>query len=803
MSLDDLRVAARTLRKQPGFSLVVIASLALAISLNTTMYAVLDALIHPRVDIREPERVYKMRFFGDYKRHLAAPIRDSLIRLGAPSIEAIAWDDLFSEMRTSALSVGTTYVETRVAAVSIDYMPLMGPKLVAGRWFIPGDETATPRPIILHDQTAKRLFGPGSQALGSLVLRGDTSFVVIGVLSRYAEFPSSTARAWTLVDGAHRPMIAGTSWIVRVRPGVTRARLEQDLRNVSVRLSSLAGDTPGDDAFRIAGPTQDQLALKTLHRALIITVVAVLLVACANVANMQLARGIARGRELALRTALGATRGRIVRHLLAESVLLASVGLLLGLVATLWSVSLMHASIPPAVAEYIVDPQISWRVAVFALVATIACIVIVGVLPAIKVSRVDPNEMLKQGHGTGSTRSNRRQYGYLVALEMALALALLSNATVTVRGALALDTNWWPGMDISHLATGSFAPKRDDYAGKPLPEILAGIQQRLTGLRGVEQVSVDVRGDFENSAVTLADSSGAREIMVVGYGYRQVTPNYVRTRRLAIIDGRDFLDGERDIPAILVDEVTARKLWPNTSPVGALIKLGGARSTRPFVRVVGVFSPVDQSGMPKPADGQALLNGTIGQLLYLPSMHDTLAAGGRSVVASAVVRAAGDPLPVAMAMRSTGIPSATTLESFMGITNLRMSRQFMATLFSTFAALALGLAAFGVYGVVAHSVAERRRELGVRLALGATSRDILRAVLRESLVIALCGVALGLYFTKNGVMLVGQLSDGWDVFNAPLFAGVAAFLFGVALLAAFVPARRATLLDPTEALRSE
>jgi putative ABC transport system permease protein len=803
MSLDDLRVAARTLRKQPGFSLVVIASLALAISLNTTMYAVLDALIHPRVDIREPERLYQMRFFGDYKRHVAPAVRDSLIRLGAPSIEAIAWNDPIAEMRRSALSVGSTYVETPVGAVSLGYMPLMGPKLVAGRWFVASDVHTVPRPIILHEQAAQRLFGPGSQALGSLVAHGDTSFVVIGILSRYAAFPSSIARAWTLVDEAHRPLISGTSWIVRVRPGVTRPQLDKELLNVTARIAALSGDPLVDDAFRVAGPTKEELALKALHRALILAVVAVLLVACANVANMQLARGIARGRELALRTALGATRARIIRHLLAESVLLAGVGLVLGLVATLWSASLMHASVPPAVAEYIVEPQISWRVVAFALIATISCIVIVGVLPAIKVSRVDPNEMLKQGHGTGATRSNRRQYGYLVALEMALALALLSEAVVTVRGALAIDTNWWPGMDISRLATGSFAAKREEYAAKPMPEVLAGIQQRLSGLRGVEQVSVDVRGDFENAAVTLADLSGARELKVLGYGYRQVTPNYIRTRRLAIIDGRDFLDGERDVPAIIVDEVTARKLWPNTSPVGALVKLGDARSTRPFVRVVGVFSYVDQHGKPRPADAQILLSGTIGQLLYLPSMQDTVAVGTKGLVASVMVRALDDPLAVAVAMRNAGIPGAATVESYTGMTNVRLSRQFMAKLFTTFAALALGLAAFGVYGVVAHSVAERRRELGVRIALGATSRDILRAVLRESLVIALSGVALGLYFTKGGVMLVGQLSDGWDVYNAPLFAVVAMFLFAVALLAAFVPARRATLLDPTESLRSE
>lgn len=799
MSFDGIRVAARTLRKQPGFTAVVVVSLALAIALNTTMYGVLDALIHPRVDIRDPDNVYKIRLFGEYKRRVPAAVRDSLLRTAVPSIEAVAWHDPVSEYRRSVLSSGRLFVETSVSPVSLGYMPLMSPKVIAGRWFMPGDEQATVRPIVLHEQMVRELFSPGADPLNNVVTLRDTSFVVIGVLSRYAEFPGNRARAWILLDAAHRLPFQSNSWLIRVRPGITRQRLERDLGVISDRIAALAGEPAKDVAFRVAGPTQSQLQVRALHRALIVAVLAVLLVACANVANMQLARGIGRSRELALRAALGASRGRIVRHLLTESVLLSAAGLLLGLVLTFWGASALHASIPPAVGEYIVEPRMSWRVLVFALAAMVACIVLVGVAPAIKVSRVDPNEMLKRGHGTGATRTNRRQYGYLVAIEMALALALISAATVTVRGALSVS-DMWQGFDISHLASGMLIERAAEATGKPLPEVMARAQQRIAALPGVREASLDLGASFENGGVMIADSSGARAITVLGAGYRVVTPNFVRTRGLAIIAGRDFRDGERDVPAILVDEITARRLWPNANPVGSLMKLGDARSPRPYVRVVGVFGPVDEHGKPKPAPMYELVNGRIGTLLYLPGMKDTT---GDRFVANLTVRAAGDPVPVAAAMRTAGVMSAMSMDSALGLTNFRMSREFMAKVFSLFAAIGLGLAMFGVYGVVAHSVAERRRELGVRIALGASSRDILHAVLRESLVIALSGIAAGLLFTKWGVPLVGQLTQEYDIYNAPLFAVVALALFAVVAASAFMPARRATLVDPTESLRSE
>src|SRR6185503_12946825 len=530
-------------------------------------------------------------------------------------------------------------------------------------------------------------------------------------------------------------------------------------------------------------------------------VIAVLLVACANVANMQLARGIARSRELALRTALGATRGRIIAHLLIESLMLAGIGLGLGLALTFAGNALLRASIPPSVGEYIVEPRMSWRVLLFAIGATMACILIVGVLPAIKVSHVDPNELLKSGAGTGATRRHRRGYGFLVVAELALTLGLLSGATVMVRGAIH-SASAWLGYDPMRLATGYFIrrPARKEYILQS--EWLSSVAQRMRALPGIVNAAADMSGSYAGGGALLADSSGVRELIVAGYSYHVVSPSYFRTMGLPIIAGRDFRDGERDQPAIVIDEYTARKLWPNANPVGALMKLGNARSQRPFVRIVGVVGENDEHGKPQLVD-LSDFGATIGYVYYLPGPADTLAMGPYGVAASVTLRTSRNPATVLQEMRTAGVTRALTMDDAMGLSRGRESRGFLAKLFTLFAALGLGLAAFGVYGVVAHSVAERRREIGVRIALGATARDVLHAVLRESVIIALLGVALGLLFTKYGVMLVAQFSANEDIFNAPLFAGVALFLASAAAASALVPAMRATRVDPTESLRSE
>ena len=323
MSLDAVRVTVRTLRKQPVFTAVVVLSLGLAIALNTTMYAVLDALIHPRVDIRDPALVYRIQFFGDYHGNVSSARRDSLLLL-APSIESVAWYNGITFVSPRAIRAGDQFAEAPVASISRQYFELMGPRVISGRLFVRGDAEAETPPMVLGEALASRLFAPGVNPLGGRVFVDSTPYIVVGVISRYADFPqqhsgftsfaSNPSGAWILGERPTRGMFTR---VARVRPGATRAILERDLATVADRISILAGE-PNSSAFRIGGTTADQVQLQGLHIALIMAVVAVLLVACANVANMQLARGIGRSRELALRAALGAKRKRLVSQLSAR-----------------------------------------------------------------------------------------------------------------------------------------------------------------------------------------------------------------------------------------------------------------------------------------------------------------------------------------------------------------------------------------------------------------------------------------------------------------------------------------------------
>jgi putative ABC transport system permease protein len=809
MTIDRIRVAIRTALKQPVFASVVILSLGLAIALNTTMYAVLDALIHPRVDVRDPASVYRVQYYGDFQRHVSDAARDSVLR-SAPSIESVAWFNGPSFASSRLLRTGDQFAEAPVAEIGREYFELMGPRLVAGRIFLRSDDDAETRPMVVGEALATRLFASPADALGGRVIADSVPYVVVGVISKYADFPrqrggfanfaSNPSGGWVL----GKPPRGMFNRLVRVRDGVTRAMLERDLDLVAQRIAILAGEPPRSTAFRVGGTTPEMVQMQSLHVALVMAVLAVLLVACANVANMQLARGIGRGRELALRAALGANRTRLISHMLLESAVLAGGGLLLGLVLTYWFGIALRTAIPPAVERYIVEPAFSWRVLVFAVVATVACLVLVGLAPAIRVSAVDPNSMLKSGAGTGATRRNRRQYGYLVVVEVGLALALLCACGVSVQAALRTDSAIGrQGYDPRPLAVGYVASGMRRGEREPLPRLLARILDQVRSVDGVTAAGISVSASFDDDSVLLADSSGMRALAVPGIAYRKVSPAFLRTMGMPIIQGRDFRDGERDVAGVIIDEYTAKKYWPNANPVGALIKLGAHGSSAPFVRIVGVVGQYDEHGEIKPINMADQSGATLGAIFYLPSEHDTADWRAMSFPTYVVARTNGDASHLATAMRRAGVLHAQAMVDRLGLTAARAATGFMASLFVLFAGVALALGAFGIYGVVAHSVAERRRELGVRIALGATARDILHAVLRETVVIGLSGIAFGLFLVWAYMSPLQSFAYEGDIHNALLFAGIALFMFGVAALSAFIPARRATLVDPTESLRSE
>jgi putative ABC transport system permease protein len=801
MPLDSLRSAARSLRRQPAFVSVVVLSLALGIALNTTMYGMLDALLRPRIDVRDPAQLYWIRFYGDYKWHVDAPTRDTVLSSGLHTYESVTRAEL--AIFAQQIQHDGHFSEGVVQGVAWNYFDVLGARPLAGRTFISSDETPDPSAIVIGETVASQLFPNGDSPIGATITINHQPRVVVGVVSDFTRLPGELAVAWQV---APRKLRGGLfQRLIRLRPGATRADAERELSTVSARIAIAAGENPKDDVLRFHQAADPEFQLRPMHRGLIYAVAAILLVACANLANIQLARGIGRRRELALRSALGASRSRIITHLMGESIILGVAGLALGLVLTYWGARSLHASIPPTVGKYIVEPQMSWRVLVFAIVALLFCLFAVGLAPAISISRTDPNELLKSGAGTGATKRNRRRYALLVGVEIALSLALCCIATATVHTWMFYKGRTSVGYDPRMLSTGSLTVQVPPGSAVRYSELLQTMAARISAIPGVTGAATAAPlGMPEGSAVTVADAGGVREFPAPLFGVTAVSPSYVRTMGWPVVRGRDFIEGERDRGGLIIDQATARKLWPNNNPIGALLKLGYKKSNRPYVPVVGIIG--EQKGFETPTE-DSQTGARLGRVFYLPGPNDTATAS--RVLMTFRARAANHPerLPTVLREQIGSFPDANvsqvmTMVDFLGITTGLQGARFLSELFVAFALLAIALAAFGVYGVVAHAVAERRRELGVRVALGATTRDILHAVLRESVVVALAGAAGGLYLTRGGVLLVSEIAM-LDVYNAPMFALVAIAVLGVATATAFVPAMRATRIDPTESLRAE
>ena len=392
--IEDLvavRQSARSLRRHYGFTAFVILSLGVAIALNTTMYGVLDALIRPRVDMRSPEQLYWIRMYGDYRWRVDNRARDAAIRSTERSYEAIARFE--PSFRDALIEAGQNAQEGDVAGVSANYFDVLGVRTLAGRTFQKADEASDSKPVVISERLAAGLFPSGGAPLGKIISVNGIPYVIIGVVSTTSDFPNSRTLVWKLRPFVNRGMYVR---LIRLRDGVPPADMQRELDQVARRIATAAGEPPRDVAFRFHQAADPQFHYKRFHLALIAAVIAVLLIACANVANLQLARGLARGRELALRSALGASRGRLIAHLVNESAMLAFGGLVLGLILTAWGSDVLAASIPPTVGDYIVKPQLNARVLAFAVVATVVCTMLIGLAPAIRVSRADPNDLLKR-----------------------------------------------------------------------------------------------------------------------------------------------------------------------------------------------------------------------------------------------------------------------------------------------------------------------------------------------------------------------------------------------------------------------
>jgi putative ABC transport system permease protein len=808
ISRHDVRLAFRQLLRHRTFTIAAVLSLGLAIALNTTMYAVIDALIQPRVDGPHPERLFSLMLTGDTHNRVDAVTRNNALRSGFRTYDALSSVNGVS-YQPFAFERGQRFTQASIAYVAPNIFSVLEIKPIAGRAFTDADYLNGSAPIVITEVVARELFAPGESPIGASIDVNGTPHPVIAVIGDPRHLPIPRFQAWMLPP----PTMALTSLplnVIRLRAGSTPQDAERELSMIASRLGEFSGLGALSVALRLAPMRPPQFHILEFHIALIAAVLAVLLIACANLANLQLARGLGRNRELALRTALGATRRAIVGQLLLESGVLAFGGFCLGILLTVWSSALLRAHIPPAVSEYIVEPQTSWRVFAVALGAMLVCLVIVGLIPAIQVSNVDPNTLLKSGAGTGANRRNRHRYSLMIAAEIGLSLALLSGMALLVRRAASIgDVD--VGFDMKPIVQAMLKTSSPPGTTARFVDVQRSIHDQLQGVPGVDGIAVVMGKGLVDNSVTLADVDGEkRELLAPTYGVKVVTPDYLRTLRIPLSAGRDFSDGLASEGELIIDEPTARYLWPNGRAVGGMIKLGSDSSHAPWVRVVGVVHPVRQLNAwtfshPEDAAPQGF-----GVMYYRPSVRDSLIIPSHAVTAGVYVRATRDADRLTIALRRAlssaqdlTVMNLAPLEEGVGLRAMRLSYDFVAQIFSLFTVLAVGLAALGIHGIVTHAIVERRRELGVRIALGASTRDILSAVLRDGNAVALAGVAFGLLLTKYTVQWLRAFSVENDRYDAPLFAEMAAVLFAIALIAALLPAFRATRIDPVEAIRSE
>jgi putative ABC transport system permease protein len=797
----NVRYACRALARQPGFTLAALATLALGIGANTTIFSFLNALLlRPLpfpdsgnlVVMRErapgfPEASVALPNFLDWERY-----NQVFERMGA--------------LRNQSYNLTGRDEPLRVLGgdITAGLFPTLGVGPRIGRNFTAGEDRPGAHPVvILSDGLWKRAFGADHEILGRQVVLSGVNHTVIGVMPPAYLLPPG-AELWTplgprMADPgfAHRGNHPGIQVIGRLKPGVGMDRARADLDAIAERLEKQYPDTNTGNRVAVL-PLQDRMVrnIKPALRLLMGGVGFVLLIACANVANLLLARAMGRQREIAIRAALGASRWRIVRQLLSESVLLSLAGGVAGVLLGVWGVDLLTAAIPPDAG--LVAVSVDRAVLAFTLAIALATGILFGLAPAWASARRDLHDSLKDG-GRGASAGAARQTlrRALVAGEAALALVLLIAAGLMVRSFVGL-TRAEPGVRVENVITMQITLPPAAYGDdRRVLQFHEQLLERVRALPGVESVGTTTLLPLTGSGNQSGFIVGGRPLPERGRqpysDVATVNPEYFQTMGIPLLRGRNF--NAQDIvgrPLVaIVDTKMVERRWPNEDPLDKTISFNGPNG--PWHTVVGVVGHVKSYGVDAESREETYFAHS-----QAPSRFLTLAvrtAGPQPGVAAAVRR------EVLALDRDLPVYTVRTMEEWLA--RLALTKRVTTVLIASFGAAALLLAAVGLYGVMAYSVSARTPEMGIRMALGAARADLLRLVLREGMTVTGIGVALGLAGALGVTRFMEKLLYEVTPTDTATFLGVAAMLAAVAALACWVPARQAAKVDPLEALRYE
>lgn len=818
--LRDLRFAVRQLARNPGFGAAAIAILALGIGLNSAVFSIVNATLFRPLPVAAPEDLVAIYGStpGDFMTTSALTTADA--------------EDLIERSHSFTALLAYTYTpvvvehrgESRLVLgvrATQNFFSTLGVKPFLGRFFSPEDGPDLQQAVLSYSAWQRR-FGADPGILGAKLRLNGNPCTIIGVAPE--EFfgltrgvaPELWMPMW--LDGAGRDRREGRElgwlWLMgRRAPGVTFEEVQAELRTLAARLAAEYPETNSDRAF-VAFPASTVRILPGVDArlgaasAVVLGVVGlVLLIACTNVANLLLARAVARRREIATRRALGAGPAAVVRQLLVESLLLAFLGGVLGLGLAKISNTAVAALRLPVPVDLALGLALDGRVVLYTFAAAVLTALAFGLAPALAAARGDLASMLREGTQIAGSRRQRRLGGFLVVVQIALSLVLLIDMTLAVlslRNAHHVD----PGFDPRGVVVASFSPGLQGYTGAETASFYRRLRERVQEIPGIESAALashlplSIEITFDRVAPVSRGTTAVPPERWPSVDSARVGPEYFKTLRIPVLRGRVFTDDDRaGAPLVaVVNQSFAARYWPGKEAVGQRLRIAGAAGDAEIVGVVrdGRYRTLGEAPRPFLYRVLAQASGRSGHTGEITTGSMTLVARHRGPASAALaeLRQVIRELEPRIA-----VSRLETFEQTLGIA-LFLPRM-AAVLFAVFGLLGLLLAALGIYSLMVYTVGQRHREIGIRLALGATRRDIVRLIVRRGLGLALLGIAVGLAAAAATTRALTALLYGVSPTDAATFLAVAAFLALVALAASYLPARRAARIEVVEALRGE
>jgi putative ABC transport system permease protein len=803
----DLRFAGRMLVREPGFTLLAVLALALGIGATTAIFTIVDAVLLRPLPYRNSDRLV-VTLHGPTASGPVSPADYVDYRRSARSFERL------SAAQAWGATLGGGERPERVSGlqVSADLFDLLGIPALAGRTFVQGeDEPGRDRVVVLSHALWQRRFASDTFVIGRAIPLDGEPYVVIGVMPRgfrFAPFWQTRAEMWVPLSLVRRLDDRGGRSLRlfgRLKDGVTVSEAQAEMAGLTAGLARTYPATNTDLGITVR-PLLDKVVsgIRSTLLALLTMVTFVLLIACANVANTLLARASGRQREIAVRTALGAGRARLVRQLLTESVLLAFSGAVVGLLLAIWGIHWLLALLPagslPRQQEVSLDIRVFGVAAAAALITGLAT----GLVPALQLARTSISGAFQDGSkGATEGSARKRMRSLLVTVEVTLALVLLVGAGLMGRTMLKLGAVD-PGFRTDHLAVANVSLAGTPHAAPTARDpMFLRVRDRLASLPGVTAVSAINHLPLAGDTWTLGYTIEGRPLPAPGERsaavYRVVQPGYFGAMELPLLAGRDFTaaDSASAPHVAIINKAMADHRWPGESPLGRRIMLPGPSNVRAGITIVGVAANARQSDWTTAPDDEVYLAyaqraGEFG----LTTMTLVLRTNVDPASVAAMI-----PRELAALERSVPVTDAGTMTDV--VADELWRERLTAQLTGMFAAVALALAAIGVYAVVAYSVARRTREIGVRVALGATRGHVVLLTLGEALRPVMMGAVLGVGLAVASARFVDAFLFGVSAIDPLALAGAVLALVLVAVCAAWLPARRASRLDPTVALRSE